>query len=109
MSNRFSLKRKLHYTQSKRTIYPKDLISDISALLKLSADALESVSLALVFPVFLFDFYVLLSSLSPSRSITTAESKTCLQRDTFSAKFCAIVVDAMGSCCSIGSPRNEVS
>ena len=51
MNNRFSLKRKLHYTQSKRTTYPIDFISDISALHKLSADEL-SVSLALVFPRF---------------------------------------------------------
>ena len=74
MNNRFSLKRKLHYTQSKRTTFPIDFISDINALLKLSADAL-SVSLALVFLVFLVDVYVFLSPPSPSRSITTAESR----------------------------------
>ena len=51
MNNRFSLKRKLHYTQSKPTTYPIDFISDSSELLKLSADAL-SVSLALGFPRF---------------------------------------------------------
>ena len=58
MNNRFSLKRKLHYTQSKRTTYPIDFISDISARIKLSADAL-SVSLALVsfsWLIFTFSF-----------------------------------------------------
>ena len=105
MNNRFSLKRKLHYTQSKRTTYPIDFISDISALLKLSADALESVSLALVFPRFPGWFLRFPFATFP----ISLESKTCLQRDTFPAKFCAIVVDAMGSCCSIGSPGNEVT
>ena len=50
--NRFSLKRKLHYTQSKRTTYPIDFISDISELLKLSADALSVSFVSLGFSPF---------------------------------------------------------